>query len=977
MRNFLLLLIVALMYTHVQNFVRSLARRNSLRNVRGFVSGGSRTLSAAFIAPVARSSSRGAFALAAFAGMSAAHSTEAGSGTDSQATCHGAAEDGAAAGDSVLAKEVFRADYAPSLYKVPEIYMDFQLGTSKTVLTTTSLVHPVAHSMTDLVLDGEDNISLKSLKINGVPVAKEDYKIEEESLRIFARALPPVAFKLETVVELEPDKNLQLAGLYASGSSLLCTQCEALGFRRITYSLDRPDILSKYLVRLEADQAAFPQLLSNGNKVQEGTLPGGRHFAVWDDPFLKPSYLFAVVAGNLGSIHDTYTTTSGRVVKLGIYCDKEDAGKLDHAMYSIKAAMKWDEDTFGLECDLDVYNIVATADFNMGAMENKGLNVFNSAYVLANPATATDTDFENILGVIGHEYFHNWTGNRVTVRDWFQLTLKEGLTVQRDQWFSSDMSGLAVKRIADVRALRSRQFAEDAGPMAHPIRPESYVSMDNFYTATVYSKGAEVIRMYRTLLGDDGFKKGMKLYFARHDGAAVTCDDFRAAMADANGVDLTQFERWYSQAGTPVVSVQQAYDPAAKTLTVTLRQRCPTTPGQPAEKKLPFVIPVVVGLLSEASGKEILPSKVLTFASETETFVFENISEKPVLSFLRGFSAPVTVEMTQSDAELAFLMANDTDTFNRWDASNRLSTKVIMSLLGKASVSDIEQAEVPAAYVEAIRKCLRDSASSDAALLSLSLQLPDLTTLSTMLEEVDVDKLVAARKRVKEVVARALQAEFLRVYEATVAKGPYAFNAAETGRRRLHNVCLDYLSVDSSPEAAKRAKQQFDSSDCMTDNLMALAALTAQAGPCPERDAALAQFYSAAAGDALVINKWFSIQASMETPDVVQRVQALRAHKDFTLSNPNRFRSLVSFFAANLPAFHVQGGAGYKFVADAIIEVDALNPQVAARLAQAFSQWRRFDATRRAQMKAELERVLAVKALSKDTKEVVARCLKA
>ncbi len=965
------LLSICIMLAQMHNAIRNLARQN-VRSMRGFMTLQSNLGARSNLSPILPPRMKSAMAWTATfgVGLTAAHSTQ--SNSAGVAVCHGSAEGGEVA-TSVVDKEIFRLDYKPSLYNVPEIYMDFQLGASSTILTTTSLIHPVANSNTDLVLDGEDSIKLRSLKINGVLISPDDYKIEEETLRISSRVLPPVAFKLETVVELQPDKNLQLAGLYASGQ-MLCTQCEALGFRRITYSLDRPDVLSKYLVRLEADKATFPLLLSNGNKIQEGELPEGRHFALWEDPFLKPSYLFAVVAGNLGSIHDTYKTTSGRVVKLGIYCDKPDVGKLDHAMYSLKQSMKWDEDTFGLECDLDVYNVVATADFNMGAMENKGLNIFNSAYVLANPTTATDTDYENILGVIAHEYFHNWTGNRVTCRDWFQLTLKEGLTVHRDQWFSSDMTGLAVKRIADVRGLRSRQFTEDAGPMAHPIRPDSYISMDNFYTATVYSKGAEVIRMYRTLLGDDGFKKGMKLYFQRHDGHAVTCDDFRAAMADANGVDLAQFERWYSQAGTPVITVSQSYDASAKKFTLTLKQRTPSTPGQKQEDKKPLMMPIVVGLLSEKTGKEILPSKVLKFTEASETFVFENVMEKPVLSLLRGFSAPVNVEQEQSDAELAFLMAHDTDTFNRWDASNRLSTKVILGLAGKQSVDDILASEIPQTYVDAVKTSLATSANSDAALLSLSLQLPDLTTLATMLAEVDVDKLVAARNHVKKALARALKSEFERVYAQTVHKGSYEFNSAETGRRRLHNVCLDYLSTDLSAASAQRSKKQFDSANCMTDRLAALAALASH--DCPERDQALEQFYKSAEGDALVLNKWFGIQALADLPDVVARAKNLKSHPDFLLSNPNRFRSLLTNFGMNMPAFHAADGSGYKFVSDSIIEVDALNPQVAARLAQSFSQWKKFDSRRRDLMKAELQRIISTPTLSKDTKEVVARCLK-
>jgi len=842
----------------------------------------------------------------------------------------------------------------------------------------------------DLELDGED-LLLMSVKINGKALSEEAYSVSEGKLKIFAASLPTDAkktFELETTVKLSPEKNLALSGLYTSGGSLLCTQCEAMGFRRIAYHLDRPDVLTKYKVRLEADKAAFPLLLSNGNMIESGPVVDGakqgRHYAIWEDPFPKPSYLFALVAGDLGAIHSTYTTKSGRVVKLGIFSDKENAGKLEHAMYSIKESLKWDEDTFGLECDLDVYNIVATNDFNMGAMENKGLNIFNSAYVLADPATATDVDYERILGVIAHEYFHNWTGNRVTVRDWFQLTLKEGLTVFRDQWFSSDVTSHAVKRIEDVRGLRGRQFLEDQGPMAHPIRPESYISMDNFYTGTVYVKGAEVVRMYRTLLGDEGFKKGMALYFERHDGSAVTCDDFRAAMADANHVDLAQFERWYSQAGTPIVSVKKTYDEAKKRFTLTLKQHTPTTPGpnQKESDKKPLLIPFVFGLLSAQTGQEILPSQVLQLTEAEQTFVFEGIGEKPVASLLRDFSAPVKVvlEEEQSVAELAFLMAHDTDSFNRWDAGNRLSTRIILSLANAPSVSGISSAPLPAEYIDAIRTVLSTCSApgSDPSLVAYALQLPDELTLSQDMQVIDVEKLHAARGRVKKALAQALKAEFEAAYEnagqAEGANAKYEFSAAEVGRRRLRNTCLDYLSSERSAASAARSKLQFDSSNCMTDNIAALGCLVSQ--DCPERTAALASFHTAAKGDALVLNKWFAIQAMADLPGLLDTVKALKQHPDFIISNPNRARSLISTFAGNMAHFHAADGQGYKFVADCIMELDKLNPQVAARLAQAFAQWKRFDVTRQQIMKSEMERIQSMEGLSKDTGEVIMRLLK-
>lgn len=746
-----------------------------------------------------------------------------------------------------------------------------------------------------------------------------------------------------------------------------------MGFRRIAYHLDRPDVLTKYIVRLEADKSKYPVLLSNGNRLDEGDLSNGRHWSLWQDPFPKPSYLFALVAGDLGSIQDEYITASGRKVQLGIFSDKENSNKLSHAMYSIKESMKWDEKTFGLECDLDVYNIVATNDFNMGAMENKGLNIFNSAYVLADKTTATDGDYERILGVIAHEYFHNWTGNRVTVRDWFQLTLKEGLTVFRDQWFSSDATSQAVKRIEDVRVLRGRQFAEDQGPMAHPIRPESYISMDNFYTGTVYLKGAEVVRMYRTLLGEEGFKKGMSLYFQRHDGAAITCDDFRAAMADANNVDLTQFDLWYSQAGTPIVDVIQSYDAASKKFSLTLKQHIPSTPGQPMESKLPMLIPIVTGLLSPSTGAEIVPELVLKLTETEQTFVFDNIGEKPIVSILRDFSAPVKLRIEQSDEDLAFIMAHDTDSFNRWNAGNKLSASIILSL-SKLSLEEIAVAELPKAYIDAIRVILTSCTATpvDPSLIAYALQLPDLVTLSQDMDVIDVDRLHGARNRVKSILYTALKKEFDAVYVYSSKDNAYEFNPQEVGRRRLRNTCLDYITSVPTKDAVSTANNQFNTATCMTDSISALASFPYS---CAERDNALAKFHKDANGDALVLNKWFSIQAMADIPDLLKQIKTLKTHPDFIISNPNRARSLISVFANNMPHFHDVSGNGYEFVADCIVEIDKLNPQVAARLTSSFSQWKRFDNHRKELMKKELFRIQQTQGLSKDSFEVASRCL--
>jgi aminopeptidase N len=619
-------------------------------------------------------------------------------------------------------------------------------------------------------------------------------------------------------------------------------------------------------------------------------------------------------------------------------------------------------------------------------MENKGLNIFNSAYVLADPATATDTDYERILGVIGHEYFHNWTGNRVTVRDWFQLTLKEGLTVFRDQWFTGDQTSETVKRIEDVRGLRSRQFVEDQGPMSHPIRPESYISMDNFYTGTVYVKGAEVVRMYRTLLGEKGFKDGMKLYFERHDGTAVTCDDFRAAMADATGADLSQFENWYSQAGTPVLDVSHSYDEAKKEFSITFKQHTPSTPGQDASTKKPQLIPIVLGLLSSTSGKELLPSTTLKLTHAEQTFTIGEIAEKPVPSILREFSAPVRLVHTveQSDSELAFLMAHDTDSFNKWDAGSRLATRVILSLAKIGNVEKIQVATLPAEFVAAVGAVLRAamdcaSSSSSSSLVAYALQLPDEMTLSQEMAVIDPDALSAARKRVKAGLAQMLAEEFNAIYQAVAPTTPsYVFSSSEVGRRRLRNTVLDYLSAGPDQSVAvSLIKRQFDTAQCMTDKIAALGCLVSKQG-CPEREEALQSFHATAAGDALVLNKWFAIQAmaDLPLPDLLDSVKKLKLHPDFSISNPNRARSLISTFAGNMKAFHAKDGQGYQFIADCVLEIDKLNPQVASRLATVFSQFKRFDDARQGMMQQQLERIKNHEGLSKDTFEIVSRTLR-
>jgi len=820
-------------------------------------------------------------------------------------------------------------------------------------------------------------------QVNGQPLPWDGTAFvltAESDLLVLGKAIEAASggkgdFTLQTKVLIKPEANFELSGFYKSGSAY-CTQCEAEGFRRITYYLDRPDVMARFKVRIEADKTELPLLLSNGNKVATGELAGGRHFAEWEDPFPKPSYLFAVVAGDLGSIVDTYKTTSGRYVRLEIFSEHDNVDKLEHAMTSLKKSMKWDEDVYGLEYDLDIYNIVAVNDFNMGAMENKGLNVFNTAFVLAKPETATDTDYERIEGVIAHEYFHNWSGNRVTCQDWFQLTLKEGLTVFRDQQFSADMGSAAVKRIEDVRVLRARQFAEDSGPRAHAIRPESYMKMDNFYTSTVYEKGAEVIRMYHTLLGTEGFRKGMDLYFERHDGSAVTCDDFRAAMSDANGgKDFGQFERWYLQAGTPVVEAKGLYDAAKKMYSLTLSQHTAGTVGQPS--KLPFHIPVRVGLLGR-DGKEVVPSRVLELKEASQTFHFEGVEGgEPVPSLLRGFSAPVRLKTQQTEEDLAFLMAHDTDSFNRWEASQKLASQAIL-----AATEALTEGKTPALLapttLEAFRAVLKaglDRDSVDKSLLAYALSLPEELTL---MGEMDVMRPVAlheGREYVKKTLAVALKAEFLQVYKELDQDVPYAVNPEEIGRRRLKNVCMSYLCTSKDKDAVTLASSAFKRATCMTDSIAALACLASLPGP--EKDEALQIFYTNAKGDPLVLNKWFSIQAFADLPDTIDRIQALTKHPDFSMKNPNRFRALIGAFAnSNLARFHAEDGRGYVLVADMVLAVDKLNPQVAARLAGAFSLWRKFENSRRNMMKEQLDRLMAVgDGLSRDTYEIVSQSL--
>jgi aminopeptidase N len=884
-------------------------------------------------------------------------------------------------GAGTQAKEIRRLDYRPPDFWIERVELTFQLERERTRVRSrlTGRRNEAAHAgRRPLVLAGEQ-LELHALRLNGSDLVIGEFEVTEDSLIV---PEVPERFELETEVEIRPRANTRLSGLYLS-NNVFCTQCEAEGFRRITYFLDRPDVMARYAVRIEAERARCPVLLSNGNRVESGALPNGRHFVRYEDPFKKPSYLFALVAGDLACHRGRFRTRSGREVELELWVEPQNLGKCEHALRSLQKAMKWDEDVFGLEYDLDVYQIVAVSDFNMGAMENKGLNVFNSKYVLADVESATDDDYQAIEGVIGHEYFHNWTGNRVTCRDWFQLTLKEGLTVFRDQQFSADMGSAAVKRIDDVRKLRMLQFAEDAGPMAHPIRPESYVSMDNFYTATVYEKGAEVARLYHTLLGQDGFRRGMDLYFQRHDGSAVTCDDFRAAMADANAVDLAQFERWYSQAGTPVLEAHGEYDPSGRLYDLTLRQMQPpsrATAG--ASVPQPLHIPVRIGLIGP-DGREFplrlqgeykdraATTRLLELRERERTFRFVDVPERPVASLLRGFSAPVKLHCARTHAELAFLMAHDTDPFQRWDAGQEFAKLVLLELVSEHAQG--RELRLDPALIEAFGKVLSDE-RLDGSFRALALTLPDELVLGQELEVIDPEPVHVARRFAVRELARAHRARFLATYRALAERGGPAIDKDSIDARRLKNRALFYLASLEEPETIALSYQQFERARNMTDSEAALAALVGI--DCRERELALDAFYRRWKHDPLVLDKWFRLQALAPQTTTLERVTALAAHPDFTLRNPNRVRALLGAFShANQVRFHGRDGRAYAFLAERVLAVDELNPQLAARLVSAFNQWKRFEPTRRAAMHAELERIAAHPRLSRDTSEIVARAL--
>ncbi|MBP3865404.1 MAG: aminopeptidase N [Pseudomonas sp.] len=876
---------------------------------------------------------------------------------------------------------IYLKDYQAPDYLIDETHLTFELFEDHTLVHAQLLMrrNPARGAgLPALALDGQQ-LELLSVSLDDIELTAEDYQLSDSHL-----ILHPTSeqFVVDTSVRIHPESNTALEGLYKSGG-MFCTQCEAEGFRKITYYLDRPDVMSKFTTTVVAEQHSYPILLSNGNPIASGPDEDGRHWATWEDPFMKPAYLFALVAGDLWCVEDTFTTMSERSVALRIYVEPENIDKCQHAMTSLKKSMRWDEETYGREYDLDNFMIVAVNDFNMGAMENKGLNIFNSSAVLARAETATDAAHQRVEAIVAHEYFHNWSGNRVTCRDWFQLSLKEGFTVFRDSEFSADMNSRTVKRIQDVAYLRTHQFAEDAGPMAHAVRPESFIEISNFYTLTVYEKGSEVVRMIHTLLGAEGFRKGSDLYFERHDGQAVTCDDFIKAMEDANGADLSQFKRWYSQAGTPRLAVSEHYDAQQHTYSLTFAQSCPATPDK--IEKLPFVIPVELGLL-DAGGSEIAlqlageaaasgTSRVLSVTEAEQTFTFVGINEKPLPSLLRGFSVPVKLSFDYSRDQLMFLMQHDSDGFNRWDAGQQLAVQVLQELIaqhqrGEALVMDQR-------LVEALRTVLGNE-QLDQAMVAEMLSLPGEAYLTEISDVADVEAIHVAREFARKQLADSLFDALWTRYQANreVSKAtPYVAEAEHFARRALQNIALSYLMLSGKPQVLAAALEQFEHSDNMTERLTALAVLVNSPYE-SEKAAALASFAEQFKDNPLVMDQWFSVQAGSTLPGGLQRVRELMEHPAFTIKNPNKVRALVGAFAGqNLINFHAADGSGYRFLADLVIELNGFNPQIASRQLAPLTRWRKYDAARQALMKAELERIRSSGELSSDVFEVVSKSL--
>ncbi|KZZ14560.1 aminopeptidase N [Oleiphilus sp. HI0118] len=863
-------------------------------------------------------------------------------------------------------------DYQVPAFCIESVHLTFRLYEDGAEVTNVMRVlRKDKKDQSALRLDGEE-LQLRSIKLDGSSLDESSYTLNESELVIDGLRSDHT---LEVVTWIKPQDNKRLEGLYKS-STMFCTQCEAEGFRRITYYLDRPDVLSIFTTRVEADQKLYPNLLSNGNLVDSGELGEGRHFAEWNDPFPKPSYLFALVAGDLHCQRDSFTTMSGKEVRLEIFVEHKNATKCDYALDALKRSMRWDEEVYGREYDLDIFMIVAVDDFNMGAMENKGLNIFNSSCVLAKPETTTDNAYQRIEAIVAHEYFHNWSGNRVTCRDWFQLSLKEGFTVFRDSEFSADTNSRVVKRIEDVTLLRTAQFAEDAGPMSHPVRPASYMEISNFYTLTVYEKGAEVVRMLHTLLGPDDFRKGSDLYFDRHDGQAVTTDDFVAAMEDVSGRDLTQFKRWYSQSGTPEVTVSSTYDPKMQTYTLHFKQTCPATPQQP--EKAPFLIPIELGLLDE-SGQDIPlscfgneTSAVFELSGEEESLVFEGVTSEPTPSLLRGFSAPVKLYYDYASSQLLFLTENDSDGFNRWDASQKIAVNELQRMT--KAIADKEPAQLSSAFVEAVRKIVRNE-QLDKAMVCKLMQLPSASYLIELSSEADVDSICRARDLARKQLSFALHSELYECYSRNVAGEQGGLSYVDMSRRALKNVCLGMLSANADEDFIALCRKQYSEAGNMTDQLGALAAMIAS-GNKQDAEDLLLRFYDQWRDDAQVVELWFSVQsASSEFADL-SRIKSLMEHEAFDFLNPNKLRSVVGAFAGqNLKHFHALDGEAYAFLADQIIKLDDQNPQIASRLATPLTRWRKFSVARQTLMTEQLQRIHGKESLSKDLREIVEKSL--
>lgn len=879
-------------------------------------------------------------------------------------------------------KAIYLKDYKEPDYWIEKTLLEFDLDDDSTLVTSELHLcrNENAAEGAPLRLHGQE-LELISLEIDGVMLESSSYESDAETLLVSGLKEKNV---LKCVTRIYPQNNKSLEGLYRS-NTMYCTQCEAEGFRKITYYLDRPDVMSEFKTKIIADKEKYPILLSNGNLQGSGEMEGGKHFTLWHDPFKKPAYLFALVAGTLSVVEDSFTTMSGRKIDLKIYVEEKDLDKCDHAMRSLKNSMKWDEDVYGREYDLDLFMIVAVDDFNMGAMENKGLNIFNTSCVLANQETTTDAAFQRVEAVVAHEYFHNWSGNRVTCRDWFQLSLKEGFTVFRDQEFSADMGSRTVKRVEDVAMLRTAQFAEDAGPMAHPVQPASFIEISNFYTLTIYEKGAEIVRMIHTLLGPELFRKGSDLYFERHDGQAVTIEDFVAAMADASGRDFTQFMNWYRQAGTPQLSVSDSYNVDDNTYTLNFKQSCRPTPE--CDEKAPYHIPITMGLLGDAGALRLETASVDTTESADNTeitiditeseqsFVFENVPEKPVPSLLRGFSAPIKLQYNYSRNDLMRLMSSDDDGFNRWDASQKLATAVIQEV--RAALTSEPAPAVDDQLIDAWRSVLCDE-SLDPAMVAYMLALPSEAYLAELSTTIDVEGIHHARARVERKIAQKLSGEFLRTYERLNDADVFSVDAEAIAKRSLKNVALHYLMIEGRQESIELCKHQFDSANNMTDELQAFTSIvhSGKSNVAELKKECIDSFYTKWQHEGLVVNSWFAVQASNPVAGTLSQVKALEEHEAFDINNPNKIRSLIASFAArNHINFHRLQGDGYEFLADKVTYLNKTNPQIASRLITPLTKWKRYDETRQNLMRSQLERILKQEKLSKDVYEVVTKSL--